>query len=94
MKKTFRANEIRLIVGLLLTGLFFVIYAGKDPKNDIAGNGKEIEKKLRLYYRRLTIRRILLIFRIRTEAPIEADGRIYRRIRLMRLIRLLVLRLK
>ena len=45
MKKTFRANEIRLIIGLLLTALFFVIYAGKDPKNDIAGNGKDDRKE-------------------------------------------------
>ncbi len=45
MKKTFRANEIRLIIGLLLTALFFVIYAGKDPKKDIAGNGKDDRKE-------------------------------------------------
>ena len=35
MKKVFRVNEIRLIVGLLLTGLFCVAYAGRLPETTL-----------------------------------------------------------
>ena len=41
MKKVFRVNEIRLIVGLVLTGLLCVAYAGKAPGNDIVLNGAD-----------------------------------------------------
>ena len=35
MKKVFRVNEIRLIVGMVLTGLLFLASAGMAPGNDI-----------------------------------------------------------
>jgi len=39
MKKVFGVNNIMLIVGLLLTGLLCVAYAGKAPGNDIVLKG-------------------------------------------------------
>jgi hypothetical protein len=41
MKKLFRVNEIRLIVGLLLAGLLCVAYAVKAPGNNIVLNGAD-----------------------------------------------------
>ena len=41
MKKLFRVNEIRLIVGLALTGLLCVAYALKAPGNDNVLNGPD-----------------------------------------------------
>jgi hypothetical protein len=41
MKKVFRVNEIKLIVGLVLTGLLCVAYAVKAPGNDIVLNGAD-----------------------------------------------------
>jgi hypothetical protein len=38
MKKIFRVNKIKLIVGLMLIGLLCVAYAGKAPENDIVLN--------------------------------------------------------
>ena len=45
MQKVFRVNEIKLIVGLVLTGLLCVAYAGKDPGNDIVLNGADDRKE-------------------------------------------------
>ncbi len=44
MKKVFRVNEIMLIVGLVLTGLLCVAYAGKAPGNDIVLKGADDRK--------------------------------------------------
>ena len=44
MKKVFRVNEIRLIVGLVLTGLLCVAYAVKAPGNDIVLNGADDQR--------------------------------------------------
>ena len=41
MKKLFRVNEIRLIVGLLLAGLLCVAYPVKVPGNNIVLNGAD-----------------------------------------------------
>ena len=41
MKKVFRGNEIRLIVGLVLAGLLCVACAVKAPKKDIVLNGAD-----------------------------------------------------
>jgi len=41
MKKVFRVNEIKLIVGLVLAGLLCVAYAVKDPGNEIVLNGAD-----------------------------------------------------
>ena len=39
MKKVFRVNEIRLIVGMVLAGLLCVAYTGKTPGNNIVLKG-------------------------------------------------------
>ena len=44
MKKVFRVNEIRLIVGLVLTGLLCVACAGRAPGNDIVLKGADDRK--------------------------------------------------
>jgi hypothetical protein len=41
MKKVFRVDEIMLIVGLVLTGLLSVVFAGKAPGNGIVLNGAD-----------------------------------------------------
>jgi len=41
MKKVYRVNEIRLIVGLVLTGVLCVAYAVKTTGNDIVLNGAD-----------------------------------------------------
>lgn len=45
MKKLFRVNEIRLFVGLALTGLLCVVYAWKDARKDILLKGAGAEKE-------------------------------------------------
>ena len=44
MKKVYRVNEIMKIVGLVLTGLLCVAYAGKAPGNDIELKGADDRK--------------------------------------------------
>ncbi len=41
MKKVFRMNEFKLILGTLLTGMLCVVYAGKAPGNDIVLKGAD-----------------------------------------------------
>ena len=41
MKKVIRMNEIKLILGTVLTGLLCVVYAGKAPGNDIVLKGAD-----------------------------------------------------
>ena len=45
MKKVFRVNEIRLIVGMVLTGLLFLASAGMAPGNDIVLKGANDRKE-------------------------------------------------
>ena len=45
MKKVFRVNEIRLMIGLVLTGLLCVAYTGNEPGNGIVLNGTDDRKE-------------------------------------------------
>lgn len=53
MKKVFKVNEIRLIVGLVLTGLLCVSYAMKSPGNDIVLKGADNRKAAPLVLQKL-----------------------------------------
>ncbi len=53
MKKVFRMNEIKLIVGLVLTGLLCVAYAWKSPGNDIVMKGEDDKEAAPLVLQKL-----------------------------------------